>query len=310
MIMKKYTKYASQPKLFLEKLDLEFPATDYTVMTEEDSQIMKQWSKPYKSLMEKTNRQVDQIGMMQYVRESQFVIKHYRGRIRNGTVWDECKSYLRARWVKWVFKPAFWGMLMSNPGRWMPVPVGSTNPNLAPSGVCTTVECRYQQKDAEYCLVYSLASALHYVGLEKEALELAAIVEDTSDVSIDVAIQTLIVNMKVKVPQIGSHIMYGAFRKKAKAAPAPSIRDLCLEKTIYPSLVVPLGCDGSLNHAVCVVDDIVFDSTQAFALHLCLATFNWTVGEGGCKGIHAICRFEQPAKKGCGTLTREIKKNW
>ena len=310
-LYKKYAKLADKPVKMLEKLNEEFPAESYTEVTEEDLEIMKKWSKSWKQKMKKTNEQLDQIGMMLFQPETKHMKAYFKGKIRRGTVWEECKTYLRIRWVKWAFKPTFWGMLMSHPVRWMPVPVGAANPNQAPFDLITEVECRYQQEEAEYCLVYSLASALHYIGLEKEASDLAAIVEDTSEVSIDVALQTLIVYMKEKAPIIGLHVAFGALRKKKKKnIPSPNLKAICEEKTIYPTLVVPLGSDGSLNHAVCIVDDLVFDATQAFALRLCKATFNWTVGAAGCNGIHGLCRFERPATKGLTPLHRVMKKNW
>ena len=156
-----------------------------------------------------------------------------------------------------------------------------------------------QQNKKDWCLVYSLASALHYVGLVQEANDLAEIVEDTSDVDIKNAMQALVQNMREKVPTIGQHVSFGAFRnKKKKAKPLPTLKQLCTEKSIYPTLVIPQGKDCGVNHAVCIVDDLVFDSTQAFALRLNKKTLDWSVNhEEGCQGIHAMIRFERPSKK-------------
>ena len=48
--------------------------------------------------------------------------------------------------------------------------------------------------------------------------------------------------------------------------------------TEFPTVVVPQGRDGSVNHAVCIVDDLVFDSTQPKALKLCRETLDWVCG--------------------------------
>jgi hypothetical protein len=47
-----------------------------------------------------------------------------------------------------------------------------------------------------------------------------------------------------------------------------SMADLLISKTIYPTVVVPEATDFQTSHAVCVVDDLIFDSTQSFALKL------------------------------------------
>ena len=49
--------------------------------------------------------------------------------------------------------------------------------------------------------------------------------------------------------------------------------------------MIPKGKDAGVNHAVCVVDDLIFDSTQHFTLKLCHESFDWICGEGGCEGI-------------------------
>jgi len=65
-------------------------------------------------------------------------------------------------------------------------------------------------------MIYSLASALHYVGLVQEANDLVEIAEDTSDVDIKNAMQALVQNMREKVPTVGQHVSFGAFRNKKK----------------------------------------------------------------------------------------------
>jgi len=89
------------------------------------------------------------------------------------------------------------------------------------------------------------------------------------------------------------------------------LKQLCTEKSIYPTLVIPQGKDCGVNHAVCIVDDLVFDSTQAFALRLNKKTLDWSVNhEEGCQGIHAMIRFERPSKKGYPPLDQIMKSNW
>ena len=41
-----------------------------------------------------------------------------------------------------------------------------------------------------------------------------------------------------------------------------TVEQLVNNKTIYPTLVVPTGNDGSTGHAISIMDDLIFDSTQ------------------------------------------------
>ena len=62
-------------------------------------------------------------------------------------------------------------------------------------------------------------------------------------------------------------------------------------------MVVPQGKDDSVGHAVCVVDDLIFDSTQKYALKLTKESLDWICGAGGCVGFFAL-RFETKVGKG------------
>ena len=86
-----------------------------------------------------------------------------------------------------------------------------------------------------------------------------------------------------------------------------TIKDLVKNKTIYPTLVIPSGNDGSTGHAVCVVDDLIFDSTQENALKLCRESLDWICGRYGCKELYVAIRFHQPSKSGSGKFIREMK---
>ena len=70
-----------------------------------------------------------------------------------------------------------------------------------------------------------------------------------------------------------------------------------------------MGTDGGLQHAVTVVDDLIFDSTQEVALKLNKESFDWICSDGGCSDVYAVYRFNQKTKK-CKTYTRLCKSNW
>jgi hypothetical protein len=79
--------------------------------------------------------------------------------------------------------------------------------------------------------------------------------------------------------------------------------------SIYPTVIVLVGNDGSVNHAVTVVDDLIFDSTQAFAMKLTKESFDWICGRLGMKEIGRTYRFNRSH----GTkekLQRNLKRHW
>ena len=45
--------------------------------------------------------------------------------------------------------------------------------------------------------------------------------------------------------------------------------------------MIPQGKDGSINHAVAVVEDLIFDSTQSHAMKLKKESFDWIFGSCG-----------------------------
>jgi hypothetical protein len=88
------------------------------------------------------------------------------------------------------------------------------------------------------------------------------------------------------------------------------MQDLLHRPSIYPTLVIPLGRDGSVSHAVCVVDDLIFDSTQPWALKCVEESLSWVCncGEKGFVDISLAVRFERPFKT--KKLVRQGNKNW
>jgi hypothetical protein len=65
-------------------------------------------------------------------------------------------------------------------------------------------------------------------------------------------------------------------------------------KTPYLTLVHPKGRDGSVDHAVCVVDDIIFDSTLTHAMKLCEESFHAVCGGKGMAELGRVIRFCMP----------------
>ena len=55
--------------------------------------------------------------------------------------------------------------------------------------------------------------------------------------------------------------------------------------------------DGTLSHAVTVVDSVIFDSTQKRALRLQKTSLDWICGsKDGCAGLDVVAQFKDPYK--------------
>jgi hypothetical protein len=89
-----------------------------------------------------------------------------------------------------------------------------------------------------------------------------------------------------------------------------SIDELVTQESRFITLVVPRGEDGSVNHAVCVVDDLVFDSTQEVALKLTTETLDWICGGSGMKEIKEAYRFNQACGRKDKYTPEGSTKNW
>lgn len=216
-----------------------------------------------------------------------------------------------ADYIEENFRQEFWGGLRANVGKWVQVPIGAPRLETAQTEHLTTVDCKYQQKDESYCLVYALASALHYVGLTDAGSKLAAIAERTTDLNPKDQLKVIKAHMMEYAPSIALFEAFGKIKKKKKNEEI-KIKDITDNKTKFPTIVIPIGKDYSTNHAVCVVDDLIFDSTQQFALKLKVGAFNWIVGcEEGIESIYGAVRFCRPKEKRYNKLyIHEMRSNW
>ena len=89
-----------------------------------------------------------------------------------------------------------------------------------------------------------------------------------------------------------------------------TLDDLCLKQTHFPTLVLPCAKDQATNHVFCVIDDLIFDSTQKCALKLCRESIDWICGEEGCDSILVAYCFNQTVKAGLVYKRRHVVIHW
>ena len=84
-----------------------------------------------------------------------------------------------------------------------------------------------------------------------------------------------------------------------------TVESLIEDKSIFRTIIVLMSEIKGVEHAFCVVDDLIFDSTQAFALTLSKKSLDWICGKGGCAHIHFVMRFQTNFERK-ETLVREM----
>ena len=61
------------------------------------------------------------------------------------------------------------------------------------------------------------------------------------------------------------------------------MKDILAMRDPYPKVVIPRSPDASLGHAFCIVDDLIFDSSQVYTLQM-----RKTVVAALCGGVHDL----------------------
>ena len=156
------------------------------------------------------------------------------------------------------------------------------------------VRIKFPQGKRNLCLVKSVVSTLYYMDLKHESGMLDNLSHLYNDLPLPMAIKQMKNGMMGIVPQIGLSISYnlprcfGSRKKQQRKIHLDSIIGM---KTPFPTIVVPLGLDDGVNHAVCVVYDLIFDSTQPTALRLSKASFDYISSWDGCKSIYVAAHF-------------------
>jgi len=315
----KLGKQATDPKKLRTAIDKFFPANKVKLTENEQKRLDYNLSKLDKTKREKwyeLQNDLKQIAVLQYHPPSaRDKDRYYKARVMDEKTKKEIDSDVEKidpEWLEPNFDPVFLELVKANPGKWIPVTLGASRDDVAPRELQTAVNVEYRQNEENYCLCYSIASALHYIGLVEEGKKVAALAEDSIDLENKKQLEYIVLHMQDIVPNIR---MYQAFGKALKKGKGKKKQDLTVEqlvqaKTPFPTIVIPWGKDLSVNHAVAVVDDLIFDSTQRNALTLTHKSFHWICGAlGSCDMVYGAIRFQRPMKQGLPALSRKMKTN-
>ena len=89
--------------------------------------------------------------------------------------------------------------------------------------------------------------------------------------------------------------------------------NLFVDLVPFPTIIIPTLLDGTMTHAFCVVDDLIFDSITPFALKLKMESVQW-IFNGAANKIYQAIRFNTKASPSGTKVKREyrrhVKLNW
>ena len=234
---------------------------------------------------------------------------HFRGMSGEKEEYD---MQLAPKWVDSVFSEVFTQVVRMGPNQWFHVPIGSSDGDRqAPAVLKTSIGLSCVQGGKDHCLSYAIASSMRYIGLREESLLLTKNASMLKHLPGDLALEKAVGYVQEAAPQIGKYTVYnGITKKQKKAKRLMELDDLLSKQSPFITIVEPIGRDGSRDHVVAVVDDIVFDTRVPVALQLCKETFDWICGEQGISKLGRVYQFVESLDKKKKFPKREMQKNW
>ena len=181
------------------------------------------------------------------------------------------------------------------------------------------------------CLPYCLANALYYTGLRREAGRLTSEGYKYAHSYRHVALHALQMWMSTNVKSMGRAETFPREKKPLSVAQLLAWRDT------FPKVALLADAEGESNHAICLIDDLIFDSSchNAVAANaesleylferpptsvICVLYFNQHVGDGkpkerkrqrtGPRDDRPLNRLQRPIQLHQFNQSREIRYHW
>ena len=147
------------------------------------------------------------------------------------------------------------------------------------------IPIEYPQNNHDTCLFKSVASALHYLGHKDLGWYFSWVATKYIQKLLNEQLATLCDTAFARDP--------GIIVTKWMTQGRVDRLDLHMETNENGALIiVPLGADGGIGHAITLVGEYIFDSTQTHALKLDKKSLDWCCGcDHGFKRIFKAVRF-------------------
>jgi hypothetical protein len=153
--------------------------------------------------------------------------------------------------------------------KWIYVPVGDARQDKKPpSGLVTKFPVHYTQKNHDTCIFKSVASALHHLNKK----QIASVVSSMATKYM----HTPAYKQLNKLGSIAQENDCDFLVTKWMTRKRVGKFDLKTETShCWALVVIPLGGDGGIGHAITIVGDLIFNTTQSHALKLGKNSLDW-----------------------------------
>ena len=197
------------------------------------------------------------------------------------------------------------------PGQFLRVPIGDSEMDYEPpKELLTTVQNRFRQQNRDYCLPYCIAGCLQYMGHHMQALEFARSAGGWTGLPGNYVLTKVREKIMKVLPQIAQPLVYNRPKRRTRKVTRMTSDNLVTFPDPYMTLVHPIGNDGSCDHAICVVDDLIFDARLDVALKLCKESLDWVCGKQGMDSLGEVFCFRKPFGVKPVRVERQMKTNW
>jgi hypothetical protein len=170
--------------------------------------------------------------------------------------------------------------------KWIYVPVGDAQQDeKPPSDLVTKFPVHYTQKNHDTCLFKSAASALHHLNKK----QIASVVSSMAMKYMYTPVDKQLNNLGSIAQENDCDLLVTKWMTRKRVGKF----DLETETSNRWALVViPLGGDGGIGHAITIAGDIIFDSTQSHALTLGKNSLDWCcANDCGFESIYMAIKF-------------------
>jgi hypothetical protein len=196
----------------------------------------------------------------------------------------------------------------SRPGmfmKWIYVPSGDAGEDVkAPSNLLMNIQVHYTQKNHDTCLSKSMALALHHLNKKRISSFILCMATKYTYAPVEVQLNHLCLITQEK----DCKLLLTKWMTKKRVAKL----DLKIETSDrWALVVVPLGGDGGIGHAITIVGNLIFDSTQTHALKLGKDSLDWCCAYNhGFESIYMAVKFAWEKKHQTFNIEQMHKVSW
>ena len=278
----------------------QFPTWKYTEKELWEIKMKKNEMGPEQRVaFEKEEEEADEIGSLRYKKATATYNEHFQGMVKTAKGTNgKLLPLLNPMWIRHHFHEKFVAIVVAygrDSNSWIDVPLGSSRGGKDPEPPSTSVvqglRCKYQQEDNETCLFFSFASALFYLGLKEDSERVRKAGHQMEHLDADTQL-TFLRGLMVQSNKFERNPIVWSGKKT-------KYFDVFECTSDNPTILIPLGADKGIHHAIATVGNYIFDSTHEEALHLTKDSLDWCCNtKHGFEGVYLAIRFVlKPVKK-------------